>query len=50
MNRLLMIILLVTVSACHTQASSVRCDLKLQPINAPAPTVKEPAVTGAPTP
>lgn len=41
MNRLLIIVLFALVSACQHQASRVRCDSKLQPINAPAPIVKE---------
>ncbi|MHB8474782.1 MAG: hypothetical protein ACYDBZ_00655 [Steroidobacteraceae bacterium] len=48
MNKWL-VVLLVMVSACHTQAPRVHCDLKLQPINAPAPVVKEPSATSAPT-
>ena len=50
MERLLIIVLFALVSACHIQASRVRCDLKLQPINAPAPIVKEPAAKGGTTP
>jgi hypothetical protein len=50
MERLLIIVLFALVSACQHEASRVRCDLKLQPINAPAPIVKAPAATGAPTP
>ena len=42
MNRLF-VIFLVMVSGCHTQAPRVHCDSQLQPINAPAPMVKEPA-------
>lgn len=47
MNRLTLVVFLAMMSACHTQAPRVRCDLKLQPINAPAPIVKEPAATSA---
>jgi hypothetical protein len=47
MNRLALVVFLVILSACHTQVPRVRCDSKLQPINAPAPIVKEPAATGA---
>jgi hypothetical protein len=46
----LLFVFFVLVSGCHTQAPRVRCDSKLQPINVPAPTVKEPAATSAPTP
>jgi hypothetical protein len=49
MNRWLFVFL-VMVSGCHTQAPRVRCDLKLQPINVPAPIVKEPAATSAAMP
>jgi hypothetical protein len=49
MNRWLVIFLMM-VSGCHSQAPRVRCDLKLQPINAPAPIVKGPSATSAPTP
>jgi hypothetical protein len=34
---------LVILSGCHSQPIRVRCDAKLQPINAPAPVQKEPA-------
>jgi hypothetical protein len=47
MNRLLMVVILVMLSGCHSQAPRVRCDSKLQPINAPAPIVKESAATSA---
>jgi hypothetical protein len=50
MNRLLIIVPFLMMSACQHAASRVRCDSKLQPINAPAPIVKELAATGAPTP
>jgi hypothetical protein len=49
MNRLI-VVFLVMVSGCHTQAPRVRCNLKLQPINAPAPIVKEPSEPSATTP
>jgi hypothetical protein len=49
MNRLL-VVFFVMVSACHTQAPRVHCDSKLQPINAPAPMVKEPSATSATSP
>jgi hypothetical protein len=49
MNRLLVVFLMM-VSGCHTQAQRVRCDSKLQPINAPAPMVKEPSATSATPP
>jgi len=49
MNRWL-VVFLVMVSGCHTQAARVHCNLKLQPINAPAPIVKEPSTTSATTP
>ena len=49
MNKLLVVIL-VMVSGCHTQAPRVRCDLKLQPINAPAPIGEGPSAPSAPTP
>jgi hypothetical protein len=47
MNRLTLVVFLAMMSGCHTQAPRVRCDLKLQPINAPAPMVKESAATSA---
>ena len=50
MNRLLIMVLVALVSACQHEASRVRCDLKLQPINAPAPVVNEPAAASASTP
>jgi hypothetical protein len=50
MNRLPIVVFLVMLSGCHTQAPRVRCDLKLQPINAPAPIVKEAAGGSASTP
>jgi len=50
MNRLLLITLFALMSACQHEASRVRCDSKLQPINAPAPIVKEPPTTSASTP
>jgi hypothetical protein len=50
MNRLLIFVLFLMVSACQHEASRVRCDSKLQPINAPAPIVKEPAAKGGTTP
>ena len=49
MNRLL-VVFLVMMSGCHTQAPRVRCDRQLQPINAPAPIVKEPSATSVATP
>lgn len=49
MNRWV-VVFLVMVSGCHTQAPRVRCDSKLQPINAPAPIVKEPSAPSAATP
>ena len=49
MNRLLVVFLMM-VSGCHTQAPRVRCDSKLQPINAPAPIVKESSATSATPP
>jgi hypothetical protein len=48
MNRPTLVILLAMMSACHTQAPRVRCDAKLQPINAPAPIVKEPTTSATP--
>jgi hypothetical protein len=45
MLRFLVILSLTTLSACHTQAPRVRCDAKLQPINAPAPIAKGGAAT-----
>jgi hypothetical protein len=50
MKNLLISVVFVLISACHTQASRVRCDLKLQPINVPAPIVKESPTTRASTP
>jgi hypothetical protein len=47
MERLLIMVLFALVSACQHEASRVRCDLKLQPINAPAPIVKEPPTNSA---
>jgi hypothetical protein len=47
MQRLALVIFLVILSACHSQAPKVRCDSKLQPINAPAPIAKDPAATSA---
>jgi hypothetical protein len=47
MRRETLIIFLVLLSGCHTQAARVHCDLKLQPINTPAPIVKEPAAPSA---
>lgn len=49
MNRLL-VVLLVMVGGCHTQGLRVHCDSQLQPINAPAPMVKEPSTTSATSP
>jgi hypothetical protein len=43
-------VVLFLLSACHTQAPTVRCDSKLQPINIPAPIVKPAAATGAHSP
>jgi len=49
MRRLLVIALVVLVGACSTHG--VRCDGRLQPINAPAPAVHEaPVVQDAPNP
>jgi hypothetical protein len=45
MQRLALVIFLVILSACQTKAPRVRCDSKLQPINAPAPIAKEPTAT-----
>jgi hypothetical protein len=50
MNKMLTVVLLLMMSACSHEASRVRCDLKLQPINAPAPIVKEPPTTRASMP
>ena len=50
MKNLLISVLFALMSACHSEASRVRCDLKLQPINVPAPIVKEPPTTRASTP
>jgi len=47
MNRLLMVVILAILSGCHSQAPRVRCDSKLQPINAPAPVIKESAAMSA---
>jgi hypothetical protein len=49
MNKML-VVFLVMVSGCHTQAPRLHCDSKLQPINAPAPMVKEPSATSATSP
>jgi hypothetical protein len=49
MNKLI-VVLLLTLSACHTEAPRVHCDSKLQPINAPAPILKEHGATSAGTP
>jgi hypothetical protein len=50
MNKML-VVFLVMVSGCHTQAPRVHCDSKLQPINVvPAPMVKEPSATSATPP
>lgn len=45
MQRVTSFIFLIILSACHAQAPRVRCDSKLQPINAPAPMLKLPATT-----
>jgi hypothetical protein len=45
MQKLGLVIFLAILSGCQTKAPRVRCDAKLQPINAPAPIVKEPAAT-----
>jgi hypothetical protein len=50
MKRFPIIVFLALLGACQSEAPRVRCDLKLQPINAPAPVVKEPAAKSAPTP
>ena len=50
MNRLLIWVLFLTMSACQHEAPRVQCDSKLQPINAPAPVVNEPKATGATAP
>jgi len=47
MNRPAIVVILAMLSGCHSQAPRVRCDSKLQPINAPAPIVKAPAATSA---
>jgi hypothetical protein len=47
MLKFLVLLSLITLSACHTSAPRVRCDGKLQPINAAAPIVKGGADTGA---
>jgi hypothetical protein len=49
MNKWL-VVFLVMVSGCHTQAPRVHCNLKLQPINASAPVAKEPLAATTPTP
>ena len=49
MNKML-VVFLVMVSGCHTQVPRVHCDSKLQPINAPAPVVKEPSASNATSP
>jgi hypothetical protein len=50
MNRLLIFVLFLMMSACQHEASRVRCESKLKPINAPAPVVKAPAAASAGTP
>jgi hypothetical protein len=40
----------VMLSGCHTQARRVKCDGHLEPINTPAPVVKEPAAESATPP
>jgi hypothetical protein len=50
MNRLLIFVLFLMMSACQHEASRVRCDSKLQPINAAAPIVKEPPTKSASKP
>jgi hypothetical protein len=49
MNKSL-IVCLVILGGCHTEAPRVRCDRDLQPINAPAPSVKEPSAARTPLP
>ena len=49
MNRVFIVFLLL-VSGCHAQAPRVHCDRSLQPINAPAPVVKEPSAASVPPP
>jgi hypothetical protein len=50
MYRLPIVVFLLILSGCHTQAPRVRCDSKLQPINVSSPIVKEPAGGSASTP
>ena len=50
MNRLLILVPFLMMSACQHDATRVRCDSKLQPINVPAPIVKEPPTSSASTP
>jgi hypothetical protein len=47
MNRLL-VVFLIMMGGCHAQAPRVRCDRALQPINAPAPVVKEASAPSVP--
>lgn len=50
MKRLPIVAFLVMVSGCSTEAPRVHCDRQLEPINAPAAVVKEPAAPSASTP
>jgi hypothetical protein len=50
MKTLPILVFLASLSGCHTQAPRVKCDRPLEPINAPAPVVIEPAATSATTP
>jgi len=49
MSRALFVFLII-LSGCHTGASRVRCEAKLQPINAPAPAQKEHGITSGAMP
>ena len=50
MKTLPILVFLVMLSGCHTQAPRVKCDRQLQPINTPAPIVIEPEATRATPP
>jgi hypothetical protein len=50
MKMLPILVFLVMLNGCHTQAPRVKCDRPLEPINTPAPVVTEPATTSATPP
>ncbi len=50
MKTLPIVACLVLMGGCSTQAPRVHCDRQLEPINAPAAVVKEPAPASASTP